>query len=668
MCIFLLISIFFCNFVGLFDYKAYNTGKYMKTNFGFVRVAAAVPTMRVADSAFNVKQVKEQILEAVEEGVEVICFPELTVTGYTCADLFFTQQLQSNALQALEQICLFTREKPIIVLVGAPLKVDNNLYNCAFVMTDGDVVGVVPKINLPNTGEFYEKRWFTSGRATREHDGKPRIPTVELWGGDVPFGTDLLFITRDYSFGIEICEDLWSPLPPSTQLAIQGAEIIFNLSSSNCLTGKHAYRRQMITQQSARVHCGYVYTSSGVGESTTDVVFSGSTYIAENGELLEQGERFQRENYMVISEIDVERLRTDRQRNTNFTKDQHGHYRKINVAPMERENEFTESTHRRFSPMPFLPKQGDEDNYCGDVFSIQTSALARRWEHTHAETIVIGVSGGLDSTLALLVAVQTADKLGYDRERVIGVTMPGFGTSDRTYQNALAMMEQLGITIQEISIREMATQHLHDIDHDLETHDITYENAQARIRTLVLMDLANKYNGLVLGTGDLSELALGWCTYSGDQMSMYGINAGIPKTLVRFLVRYAAENLFDEQTRRVLLDVVDTPVSPELLPADEKGEIAQKTEDKIGPYELHDFFIHYYLRYGFTREKIAYMALQAFEDKYSEEEIIKWLNVFMRRFFMQQFKRSCMPDGPKVVSVSLSPRGDLRMPSDVCEI
>ena len=640
----------------------------MKTNFGFVRVAAAVPTMRVADCAYNVKQVKEQIIEALEEGVEVICFPELTVTGYTCADLFFTQQLQCNALQALEQICEFTREKPIIVLVGAPLKVDNNLYNCAFVMTDGEVVGVVPKINLPNTGEFYEKRWFTSGRATREHDGKPRIPTVELWGGDVPFGTDLLFMTRDYCFGIEICEDLWSPLPPSTQLAIQGAELIFNLSSSNCVTGKHAYRRQMITQQSARVHCGYIYTSSGVGESTTDVVFSGSTYIAENGELLEQGERFQRENYMIISEIDVERLRTDRQRNTNFTKDQHGHYRKINVAPMERENEFTESAHRHFSMTPFLPEPQDADYYANDVFAIQTSALARRWEHTHAETIVVGVSGGLDSTLALLVAVQTADKLGYDRERVIGVTMPGFGTSDRTYQNALALMEQLGITIQEISIREMATQHLHDIDHDLETHDITYENAQARIRTLVLMDLANKYNGLVLGTGDLSELALGWCTYSGDQMSMYGVNAGIPKTLVRFMVRYAAENLFDEETRRVLLDVVDTPVSPELLPADEKGEIAQKTEDKIGPYDLHDFFIYYYLRYGFTREKIAYMALQAFEDKYSEDEIVKWLNVFMRRFFMQQFKRSCMPDGPKVVPVSLSPRGDLRMPSDICEI
>ena len=640
----------------------------MDTNFGFVRVAAAVPMLRVADCAFNVKQIKMQIADAVEEGVEVICFPELSVTGYTCADLFFTQQLQQDALRGLEQICEFTREKPIIVLVGGPLKVDNNLYNCAFVMTDGEVVGVVPKINLPNTGEFYEKRWFTSGRAVREHDGKARIPTIELWCGEVPFGTDIVFMAGGYSFGVELCEDLWSPLPPSTQLAIQGAELIFNLSSSNCVTGKHAYRRQMITQQSARVHCGYIYTSSGVGESTTDVVFSGSTYIAENGDLLEEGERFQRTSSMVITEIDVERLRTDRQRNTNFTKDQHGHYRHLNVAPLHREEGRTEATHRHFSPTPFLPEKGDEVSYCGDVFSIQTSALARRWEHTHAETMILGVSGGLDSTLALLVAVQTADLLGYERERVIGVTMPGFGTSDRTYQNALAMMEQLGITIQEISIREMATQHLHDIDHDLDTHDITYENAQARIRTLVLMDLANKYNGLVLGTGDLSELALGWCTYSGDQMSMYGVNAGIPKTLVRYLVRYAAENLFDEETRKVLLDVVATPVSPELLPTTDAGDISQKTEDKIGPYELHDFFAYYYLRYGFTREKIAYMAMQAFEDQYSEDEIVKWLNVFMHRFFTQQFKRSCMPDGPKVVPVSLSPRGDLRMPSDICEI
>ena len=640
----------------------------MKTNFGFVRVAASVPVVRVADCAFNVKQVKDQITEAVEEGVEIICFPELTVTGYTCADLFFTRQLQQDALAALEQVCDFTRGKSIIVLVGGPLKVDNNLFNCAFVMTDGEVIGVVPKINLPNTGEFYEKRWFTSGRSIRMHDGKPRIPTIELWCGQVPFGVDLLFATRNYTFGIEICEDLWSPLPPSTQLAIQGAELIFNLSSSNCVTGKHAYRRQMIEQQSARVHCGYIYTSSGVGESTTDVVFSGSTYICENGDLLEQGERFCRESTMVISEIDIERLRIDRERNTNFTKDQRGYYRQIPVVPFEGEPNYSEAAHRKFSTMPFLPSKDEADTYASDVLSIQTSALARRWEHTHADTIVIGVSGGLDSTLALLVAVQTADQLGYDRSQILGVTMPGFGTSDRTYQNALDLMEQLGITIHEIPIREMATQHLHDIGHDLDTHDITYENAQARIRTLVLMDMANKYNGLVLGTGDMSELALGWCTYSGDQMSMYGVNAGIPKTLVRFMVRYAANNLFSEETRRILLDIVDTPVSPELLPTDAQGQIAQKTEDKIGPYELHDFFMYYFLRYGFTREKIAYMATLAFEDQYSEEEITKWLNTFMHRFFTQQFKRSCMPDGPKVVPVGLSPRGDLRMPSDICEI
>ncbi|MCQ2345138.1 MAG: NAD(+) synthase [Paludibacteraceae bacterium] len=643
----------------------------METNFGFVRVAAAVPTLRVADCSYNVRQVKQQIQEAIEEGVEVICFPELTVTGYTCGDLFFTQQLQQNALAAVRDICEFTRSKSIVVLVGAPLKVDNNLFNCAFVLTDGDVVGVVPKINLPNTGEFYEKRWFTSGRATLEHVGgklQPRIPTIELWSGDVPFGPDLLFMTKDYCFGIEICEDLWSPLPPSTQMAIQGAEIVFNLSSSNCITGKHAFRRHMITQQSARVHCGYVYTSSGIGESTTDVVFSGSTYIAENGDLLEMGERFQRESSMIISEIDVERLRIDRQRNTNFTKDQFGHYRKINVAPIESEQGFSEPIHRVFSTSPFLPEKSYEDSYCGDVFAIQTNGLARRWEHTHADTLVIGISGGLDSTLALLVAVQTADQLGYERSRIIGVTMPGFGTSDRTHSNAVKLMELLGVTTIEMSIRELAAQHLHDLDHSLDIHDITYENAQARLRTLILMDLANQHNGLVVGTGDMSELALGWATYCGDQMSMYGVNAGVPKTLVRYMVRYAAESLFNEETRRILLDVVDTPVSPELLPADENGQIAQKTEDKVGPYELHDFFIYYFLRFGFSKDKILYMASLAFEDNYTEEQIRHWLDVFMHRFYTQQFKRSCLPDGPKVVSVSLSPRGDWRMPSDVYEI
>lgn len=640
-------------------------------NFGFVRVAAAVPKLHVADCKYNVNEIKLQIAEAISEGVEIVCFPELSITGYTCADLFFTRQLQHDAMSALEELCAYTREKPIVVLVGSPLKVDNNLYNCAFVISDGEVVGIVPKSNLPNTAEFYEKRWFTSGRSSMEEVAgrmQPRIPRVELWGGEVPFGTDLLFATRNYCFGIELCEDLWSPMPPSTQLALQGAELIFNLSSSNCVTGKHAYRRQMIEQQSARVHCGYIYTSSGVGESTTDVVYSGSTYIAENGELLSEGERFLRESSLLIQEIDVERLRIDRERNTNYTEDQRGHYRKIYVAPIESELGFVEPLHRCFATLPFVPDKQAEDAYCGDVFSIQTSALARRWEHTHAETVVVGISGGLDSTLALLVCVQTADMLGYDRSRVLGITMPGFGTSDRTYNNAISLMEQLGVSIHEIPIRDVATQHLQDIGHDMSAHDITYENAQARIRTLILMDMANKYNGLVIGTGDLSELALGWATYSGDQMSMYGINAGIPKTLVKHQVRYAAENLFGEAIREILMDIVDTPVSPELLPADENGEIAQKTEDKVGPYELHDFFIYYFLRYGFTREKIAYIATRAFEDKYSEDEICKWLNVFMRRFFMQQFKRSCMPDGPKVVSVGLSPRGDLRMPSDVNEI
>ena len=650
----------------------------MTTNFGYVRVAAAVPHMRVADCQYNAAEIKKQITEAVQEGVEVVCFPELSITGYTCADLFFTQQLQKDALSALEEVCAFTRNLPIIVLVGAPLKVDNNLYNCAFVMTDGDVVGVVPKVDLPNTGEFYEKRWFSSGRDVLENNVnsiRPRIPTIELWGNDVPFGIDLLFTTRNYSFGIEICEDLWSPLPASTQLAIQGAEIIFNLSSSNCVTGKHTFRQRMITQQSARVHCGYVYTSSGIGESTTDIVFSGSTYIAENGEMLEIGERFQMNSSMIISEIDVERLRIDRQRNTNFTHDKHGHYRHIHVAPLERSIEDGSAysleargegpMHRHFTKTPFLPKKKESDDYCEDVLNLQVHGLLRRWQHTHAESLVIGISGGLDSTLALIVSVLAADRLGYNRSQVIGVTMPGFGTSDRTYQNALAMMEELGVSIHEVPIRDMATQHLHDIGHDLQNHDITYENAQARIRTLVLMNLANKYNGLVVGTGDMSELALGWATYCGDHMSMYGVNAGVPKTLVRYMVRYAAENIFGERLREILMDVIATPVSPELLPTDEEGNIAQITEDKVGPYELHDFFMYYYLRYGFTREKIAYMATLAFDGVYTEEVIQHWLSVFMRRFFTQQFKRSCLPDGPKVVGVSLSPRGDLRMPSDV---
>ena len=628
----------------------------MQKDLGFVRVCAAVPRMKVADAHYNQQEILIQIDEAVSKGAEVICFPELCITGYTCADLFFLQQLQHNTLRALEEICEYTREKPIIVIVGAPLKVDNNLYNCAFVMTDGEVLGVVPKVNLPNTGEFYEKRWFTPGRNIT-------LRTIDIFSGDVPFGPDLLFMTPRFSFGVELCEDLWSPLPPSTQLAIQGAEIIFNLSSSNCITGKHAFRRDMITQQSARVHCGYVYTSSGIGESTTDLVFSGSTYIAENGDLLAEGERFQQESTMLLSEIDIERIRTLRQRNTNFTSDHLGQYRKIYLNPL-RYTEETELQYRRLARNPFLPEGETRLQYCSDVLKIQTCGLAKRWEHAHAQTVVLGISGGLDSTLALLAACLTADMIGVSRKQVIGVTMPGFGTSDRTHSNAVELMDELGITQFDIPIRDAVIQHFKDINHDINIHDITYENSQARERTQILMDMANKHNGMVLGTGDLSELALGWATYNGDQMSMYGLNAGIPKTLVRAVVAYAADHIFSGRISEILHDVIDTPVSPELLPTDSQGQIAQKTEDKVGPYELHDVFIFYTLRYGFTRDKILYMAERTFEGDYTPETISYWLDTFMRRFYQQQYKRSCMPDGPKVTSVGLSPRGDWRMPSD----
>ncbi|MBR3565853.1 MAG: NAD(+) synthase [Paludibacteraceae bacterium] len=629
-------------------------------DYGFVRVAAAVPRLRVGDCKWNAQETIKQIDEAIVQGVQIICFPELGMTGYTCADLFFNHRLQNKAMIALQRVCQHTKGKNIIAIVGAPLMILNQLYNCSFVMIDGDVVGVVPKLNLPNTGEFYEKRWFASGRTD--------INSVELWSGDVPFGHDLLFLTNNFGFGIEMCEDLWCPLPPSTQLCVQGADLIFNPSASNCITGKHEFRRQMLCQQSARTHCGYIYSSAGIGESTTDLVFSGSTYIAENGEIIAEGERFLPNSSMIVSEIDIERLRSDRERNTNFNLDKKGTYRKIYTGMSI---DWVEPIHRTFNPHPFLPSPEESADYCNDVLTIQTVGLARRWEHTHADTLVVGISGGLDSTLALLVATRAADFLNIDHKKVIGVTMPGFGTSGRTYQNALDLMTQLGVEQIEIPIGEATTQHLSAIGHDISIHNSTYENAQARERTQILMDLANEYNGLVVGTGDLSELALGWATYNGDQMSMYGVNAGIPKTLVRYLVNYVA-SIEKEDISRTLKDIVDTPVSPELLPAEnateENGlqtEIAQKTEDNVGPYELHDFFIYYFLRYGFSREKIAYMANLAFADEYESEEIDKWLETFMKRFFTQQFKRSCMPDGPKVTSVSLSPRGDWRMPSDM---
>jgi len=662
------------HFVGAFKSQPRNIERSSKINisgmenmnedFGYVRVASAVPTIQVGQCMANAETIMQQIDQAVSEGVQIVCFPELCLTGYTCADLFFQQSLQQQALQALEAISEHLRSLPIVAIVGAPLKVDNSLYNCAFVLTDGEVVAVVPKVNLPNTGEFYEKRWFTSGR-------KNHPDTVELWSGDVPFGNDLLLLARRYSFGIEMCEDLWAPLPCSTQLAIQGAELIFNLSASNSVVGKNDFRREMLMQQSARVHAGYIYTSIGWGESTTDLVFDGSTFIAENGEMLAEGPRFRQEGYLLISEIDVERLRIERLRNNNFTNDQQGHYRKVYVAPIDEAELPIEPAHRHFLRTPFLPTN-NQTEFVSDVLNIQVSGLAHRWQQVGAQTLVLGVSGGLDSTLALLVCARAADCLGYNRKQIIAVTMPGLGTSDRTYQNALQLMQQLGVSTHEISIKKAVLQHFEDINHDPDLHDVTYENAQARERTQILMDLANKYQGLVVGTGDMSELALGWATYNGDQMSMYGVNAGVPKTLVRYIVEQESlryEQMDAENTMAAVLhDIVDTPVSPELLPTDDEGAIQQKTEDKVGPYVLHDFFLYYFLRYGFSAAKIQYMAQQVFVDEFPAETIAHWLDTFLRRFYSQQYKRSCMPDGPKVVPVGLSPRGDWRMPSDVKRI
>ena len=626
---------------------------------GFVRVAAAVPELRVADCAFNASKIKELIVKAAAEGVEIVCFPELSITAYTCADLFFQQQLLDDAEQALTTLVDETAELNILSIVGMPVRKNSQLFNAAVVFGRGEILGVIPKINLPNNNEFYEKRWFATGYFVT-------AGYIQLAGQETNFGTNYYFRTNNYTFGIEVCEDLWMPIPPSSHLAIQGAEILFNLSASNELIAKHIYRQQLVEQQSARCIAGYVYTSAGHGESTTDLVFSGNTLIVENGKVLTKGERFSFEPQLTISEIDIERLRADRMRNNNFFNErEEDAYFEIdctcdsNLTAEDRDFRLT----RKVDQHPFVPPMSVRDESCGEIFSIQVGGIAKRWQHTQSEHLIIGISGGLDSTLALLVCVKTADKLGYDRKRVIGVTMPGFGTTDRTYNNAVELMKALGISIREINIKEACLLHFRDIGHDPEVHDVTYENVQARERTQILMDLANKHNGLVVGTGDLSESALGWSTYNGDHMSMYGVNSGVPKTLVRYLVGWAAHQL-DEQSEKILTDILDTPVSPELLPFDENGEIAQKTEDIVGPYELHDFFLYYFVRFGFTPEKIHFLAVTAFEEKYTGEVIEKWLKVFLKRFYQQQFKRSCIPDGPKVGSINLSPRGDWRMPSD----
>ena len=627
-------------------------------NYGFVKVAAAVPHVQVADCFYNIDKIEDLMREASEKGVQIIAFPELSVTAYTCLDLFAQQTLVNGAEAALIQLVNNTADLDILTIVGVPLRTENRLINAAVVFQKGVIRGVVPKTYLPNYKEFQEQRWFTSATELRES-------TISIGKEEYPLGSRLLFRSGRLSVGIEICEDLWVPVPPSSLLAMEGANIIFNLSASNELIGKHAYLRSLICQQSARCMAGYVYASSGFGESSTDLVFAGNGIIAENGNLLAESPRFTMEEQLVISEIDIETLQNDRQVNTSFMYGASGLLKEKAQAVdfrLRAPNGF--SLTRPVDPHPFTPSGDALKERCEEIFHIQVAGLAKRLVHTHAQTAVVGISGGLDSTLALLVTVMTFDALKMPREQIIGLTMPGFGTTDRTYTNACDLIRSLGVTLKEISIKEACLQHFHDIGHDPSVHDVTYENSQARERTQLLMDIANRKNGLVIGTGDLSELALGWATYNGDHMSMYGVNGSIPKTLVKYLVEWVANNKVDNASRLTLLDIVDTPISPELIPADENGNIKQKTEDLVGPYELHDFFLYHFLRFGSHPSKIFFLAQNAFAGIYDKATIKKWLYTFFRRFFQQQFKRSCLPDGPKVGSVSLSPRGDWRMPSD----
>lgn len=630
-------------------------------DYGYIRIAAAVPDVKVADCKYNTGRIIYLANEAVKNGVQIIVFPELSITSYTCGDLFHQQLLLESAEEQLNELLALTANTDIMIIVGMPVKADNQLFNCAVVLQRGKILAAIPKTHIPNHSEFYEKRWFASS-ANAVSD------TVALCNQPVPFGTNILIKDRHLCFGIEICEDLWVPIPPSSFHCLHGANIIFNLSASNEVIGKSEYRKDLVKQQSARCMSGYVYVSAGGGESTTDVVFAGHTLIAENGSMISESDRFEQQEQLIISEIDISRLMADRQRSTSFMELAKHHsclhkdYRiigcKLSCIDMD-------IFRRNIDPHPFVPQvHAERDQRCEEIFSIQVGGLAKRVNHTSFKRAVIGISGGLDSTLALLVTAKTFDKLDIPRKNILGITMPGFGTTGRTYHNALALMRSLGVTIREIDIKDACMQHFEDIGHDPALHNITYENTQARERTQILMDIANKESGMVIGTGDLSELALGWATYNGDHMSMYAVNAGIPKTLVRFLVQWVSENLVNENAKGTLADILDTPVSPELLPANNKDEIDQKTEDIVGPYELHDFFLYYMVRFGFGPRKILFLAQHAFKDKYSAEVMVKWLDVFYKRFFTQQFKRSCLPDGPKVGSINLSPRGDWRMPSD----
>lgn len=627
---------------------------------GFITVASAVPTVKVADCVSNVKEIESVIAQAEGRGIEIIVFPELAITGYSCQDLFRQELLLSATENAVLMLLDFTRKLDIITIVGLPVVVGNLLMNCAAVIQKGQLLGMVPKTFLPNYSEFYEKRWFASAQDLKS-------ATIRYAGNHVLITpAPQLFETCDgVKFGIEICEDVWAPVPPSNRLALLGADLIFNLSASDELIGKHEYLKQLLSQQSARTISGYVYSGCGYGESTQDVVYGGNALIYENGALLAEGDRFAMANQIQTAQIDIEKLRGERRNNTTFVNavKNEDNAQLLDTIPCLTiaQKDFTLT--RPVDPHPFIPKDTDMAKSCNEIFNIQVMGLAKRIMHTNCKTLVVGISGGLDSTLALLVCVKTFDKLGLDRKNIIGVTMPGFGTSDRTYNNAIALMQSLNITIREISIAKSVKQHFEDIGHDMAVHDVTYENSQARERTQILMDLSNQLGGLVIGTGDLSELALGWCTYNGDHMSMYAVNCSVPKTLIKYLVRFVAASVGAESAR-ILTDIIDTPISPELIPTSANGEIRQKTEDLVGPYELHDFFLYYFLRFGFRPSKLYMLAQAAFRNRYDDETIKKWLADFCRRFFTQQFKRSCLPDGPKVGSVSLSPRGDWRMPSD----
>jgi NAD+ synthase (glutamine-hydrolysing) len=632
---------------------------------GFVRVAAAVPKLKVADCHYNTLEILNSIEEAKKNDIKVLVFPELCITAYTCADLFFQQPLLAATNEALESILENTRQTDMLIAIGMPIAISNQLFNCAVLINKGKILGAVPKTYIPNYSEFYEKRWFSSSFNLSED-------TIHLCNQDIPVGTDLLFVLKDNEqicVGAEICEDLWAPIPPSSYASINGANIIINLSASNETISKSQYRRDLVGQQSARCLAAYIYCSAGCDESTTDIVFGGHSIIAENGSVLSESERFSQHSELIYKDIDVQKLNADRKKSTSFME---GYNTVVTKKPRKIVFDLTSNTidslERFIDPFPFVPtNESVKSIRCEEIFSIQVAGLAKRIKHIHSKSIVLGISGGLDSTLALLVCVKTCDYLGLSRKSVIGITMPGFGTTDRTYTNAINLMKALGVTIKEISIKQASMQHFEDIGHDPTRHDLTYENTQARERTQILMDVASMTNGFVVGTGDLSELALGWATYNGDHMSMYGVNCSIPKTLVRSLVYWISQTDFvTEAARDILIDVLDTPVSPELLPPDENGQIHQITENLVGPYELHDFFLYYMVRFGFSPTKILYLTQNAFKEKYSRDIILKWLNVFYRRFFTQQFKRSCLPDGPKVGSICLSPRGDWRMPSDAC--